>query len=547
MKSIGKRIIIVFFLFILSFSIVYVQIINIININSYKSVSSNQSLYSINIGEQRGYIYDRHLRPIVNTQIHNVLSVIPMPNVLTTLKTTLNDDDFNAILPSLESGKPTKIVTNEHFTESLGLNVYQIPERYEDEQIAPHIIGYLNNEKNGVYGIEKGYNDFLKEMGGKVKLTYNVNAYGNALGNDIEKIVDTRYGKYSQGGVILTIDKDIQKISEKAMTDIKKGACVVMDINTGEIMAMVSKPTFSQNDMQTAINDKNGALFNRAIAAYNVGSTFKTIISAAALEQGISTEHKEICSGKYTLNDITFGCHQRSGHWEIDMWQAMAHSCNVYFIELGQKIGANSIIDIAEKIGFGKEMKLAEGIVASSGTIPQKDTITKGEFCNLCFGQGLLTATPIQITAMMSTVANGGYAVNPTLYKGLTNDGYSIYNKQIPEKKERVFSTNTAKTLNELLSDVVINGSGKEAQSNFCTCAGKTGSAQTGQFINNNEVVHGWFAGFFPTEDPKYAITIFEEGGGNGADKPAKVFKEIADNVTLLTNPALNCEYYSKK
>ena len=536
---------IVFFLLVLSFTTIYTQITKIIGSETYRAVSSSQSLYRVKVGKTRGFIYDRYFRPIVNCRYENTLSVIPSPEVLPLLKSELSDEEFKAILPSLESGRPTKFITNAELDNKDGLSVYSFPIRYSENQIAPHIVGYMNNENKGIYGIEKGYDKFLRDMGGEVSLTYRVNAYGGALGSTIEKIRDTRYSELSQGGVVLTLDRDIQSITENAMRNIEKGAAVVMDVKTGEILGIVSKPSFNPSDVASAINSSDSPLFNRAIASYSVGSTFKTVVAAAALERGFSTEHKEVCSGKYTLNDVDYHCHKLSGHWEIDMWEAMAHSCNVYFIELGNKLPYSDIINMARRLGFDTRISLAEGVVCDKGSLPELETITRGEYCNLCFGQGLLTATPVQITAMMSTVANGGIKVNPTLYRGLTDDGYAMFKKAEVYPKERIFSRETAETLNELLTYVVTDGSGKNAQSRFCSCAGKTGSAQTGKYINEEEIVEGWFAGFFPSESPRYAVAVLEEGGGNGAKNPSYAFKEIADNICLLEDKNIRSRYFN--
>lgn len=136
------------------------------------------------------------------------------------------------------------------------------------------------------------------------------------------------------------------------------------------------------------------------------------------------------CEGFYRLGDHSYFCHERAGHGTLDLQQAMQLSCNPYFVELGQRTGAQALLRMAQRLGFGAGSQLAEGVNSSAGSLPTLAQATPGELANLSFGQGRLTATPVQVAGMLAAVANGGYAVQPTLFAGRSFDGKSC--KVIP-------------------------------------------------------------------------------------------------------------------
>lgn len=537
-----KRIVGIYVLILSMVTVLFLRLAALSQGGEFQSVARNQSSYGVRIGETRGMIYDRNLKPLVNRDQYIALSVIPIPEAVATLQNALPREQFDNLLPTLESGKPVQINTRSPIS-GVGITSFEMPVRYTENQTAVHVIGYLNGENKGVTGIEAGYNSYLEQTGGSIRVRYNVSAWGTALGDEPQSIEDTR--PQNNGGLVLTLDRDIQKITESAMSVIEKGAAVVMDVNTGEIVSLVSMPTYSPLQLQKALDDPDSPFFNRAISAYNVGSTFKIVVAAAALEQGITPDFSYVCNGAYTLNDVKFHCHLRTGHWELSMERAVAQSCNPYFINLGQTIGAKSIITMARSMGFGSSATLADGISSAAGNLPELDKMTTGELANLSFGQGKLTATPVQIAQMISSVANGGIAVVPSIYKGISPDGSIVPIMQETEVN-RVMSQNTAKTLQKLLVNVIDKGSGHNARTQYASSGGKTGTAQTGVWKDQEEILHGWFAGFYPATKPQYAIVILEEGGGNGGDKPASIFKKICDDVSLLENPMLERQVGAK-
>lgn len=505
-----KKIVILYVVLLVSVSVVILRLSLLTQGGTLAQAATVQSSYALTVGESRGMIYDRNLKPLVNRYSYNVLSVVPTPTALTALQRALPREEFAALLPLMESGKPvllrpTRPVIGE------GIESFSFPVRYTDAQPAPHIIGYLDSVGTGLTGVEAGYNELLTGYGGRVRTRYHINAVGAALGDGVAEVTDTR--PTHGGGLVLTLDREAQSIAENAARNLRRGAVVVMDVESGGILAMVSCPDFDPNSVGEALENSDSPLFNRALAAYNLGSIFKLTVAAAALENGFTTDYDYICPGYYELGEQRYYCHQREGHWALAMPRALEQSCNPYFINLGQQLGAKKLCSMAVRMGFGAGATLADGINSVAGNLPEAEDVNTGELANLSFGQGSLMATPVQVAYMTAIIARGGSCPPPSLYLGTTADGSTVIG-ETPQEGVRVLSEQTAETLRELMVQVVENGSGKRAQYGYGGAGGKTSSAQTGSYTNGIETVHGWFTGFFPADRPRYAVTVLEEGGG---------------------------------
>ncbi len=509
--------------------------------DAYLQASTTQSTYSLWVGDQRGTIYDRNLSPLVNQTTQTTLSVAPTPYALIALQQQLPADQFSLFHPILTQGKPL-LINSAKPIYSMGITSFTFPIRYNENQLASHIIGYLDSSKNGVIGIEKGYNEQLQNFGGYVQTKYQITATGTVLGEDVIDVVDTRPTYNS--GVVLTLDKRIQQMVEQKASVLPQGAVVVMEIDTGEILASASFPTYNPLDVGSALQQENSPMINRATTAYSVGSTFKLVVAAAALDTGYTTDYSYICSGRYQLLDTSYACHVTTGHWEISMWRAVQQSCNPYFINLGLALGTDTVCRYASSFGFGTGSLLAPSVISATGNLPPANTITQGELANISFGQGKLLATPVQITQLSAIIANGGQFVAPTITKGITLDGVTVAEEQPTYEPYQVISLATARTLQELMISVVDVGSGHQAVPTTGGAGGKTATAQTGTFKEGGtEVVHGWFTGFYPAQDPVYAITVFEQDGTSGGQLPAQVFADICDGLAMIDDPLLTRFY----
>jgi len=533
-----RRIVAAYSAFIILFTAMTGRLGNIINSGESAQAAATQSSYSLEIGEDRGFIYDSKLKPLVNHEIKTVLAVVPSPEAVLKLKEELPAESFEIVLPLLEGKRPTAINADKAI-EGQGIDSFEFYVRNIENQSAVHILGYTDSSNSGVCGIEKGYDSLLKELGGRVSVKYFINAVNQAVGEQNAGIDDSRENK--RAGIVLTIDRDIQSIVESSAAVIEKGAVVVMDVQTGKIAAMCSVPDYDVTNIEAYLDSPDSPFFNRALAAYNVGSSFKICVAAAALEAGYSSDFGYTCTGHYKLGEQRYGCHYLAGHEYLDMYTAMEKSCNPYFINLGQRIGKQKLANMAEKLGFGYALKLAEGVVSASGNFPHLSDISAGELANLSFGQGTLTATPVQMAQMLSIVANGGLSVYPSLIEGVTHDGVIIEKEEYPEPV-RILSEKTAKTLRGMLENVVLQGTGQNAEPSLCMAGGKTSSAQTGVYVEGEETVHAWFVGFFPAELPKYSVVVFSEGGESGGKIPASVFRDICDRIILLENAEVSRE-----
>lgn len=268
-----------------------------------------------------------------------------------------------------------------------------------------------------------------------------------------------------------------------------------------------------------------------------MGSVFKPIVAAAALEKGISADQRFTCDVTVDVNGIGFNCHNKSGHGEINMNTAMMRSCNPYFINLALKTGGDNIYETAVKLGLGRSIELAERMKSASGSLPEMSSLKNNAvLANFAFGQGELTATPLQIAAAISVFANGGYYIAPTLIEGVSNnEGTAIEFYGDEPAPYTVISPVTAEIVKQFLVNTVNLGSGISALPIMGGAGGKTGSAQTGVYDEKGvETVHAWFAGFFPAETPKYTVVVINEGMNSGGDYAAPVFREIADRINNL-------------
>jgi penicillin-binding protein 2 len=219
------------------------------------------------------------------------------------------------------------------------------------------------------------------------------------------------------------------------------------------------------------------------------------------------------------------------------MQRALNVSCNAYFITLAQELGAEYLPEFVRGMGLGGGVSLAPGMTAQAGNLPTAQELQNpAELANFGFGQGVALASPLQIAAAVAEIANGGTEITPELVLGVTEDGETLRDIREPYALNRVMSERTAEIVRKLMVNVVAEGSGRTAAPKEGGAGGKTSSAQTGKYKDGEEIVHAWFAGFYPAEKPRYSIAVFIEGGGSGEQAAAPVFKEIADGIAELTN-----------
>lgn len=499
------------------------------------SVANTQSAFLLEVDHTRGMIYDRAMTPLVCARKKLAAAVMPSPETAQALA-ELATEKGELLAYDPQATRPYLLFPEEEIYTP-GVELFEIAARYSEDQLAPHIIGYLSPDKTaGAAGIELAYDDILTEHDGSLKLRYTMDALGRAM--DVKpEVVTNNYN--DEGGVVLTLDADIQRAAQNAMAKVEKGAAVVMDVRTGNILASVSMPAYDPNDLAASLKDPDSPFVNRVFSQYSVGSTFKLVVAAAALENGFGRYTPYTCEGYIDVSGHIFYCHWRPGHGTIDLKRALEISCNPYFVHLGQIATGGRITSMARSIGFSRAAYFTEDLITQSGTLPTDQELENpASLANLCFGQGSLTATPIQIAQMISSIANGGYAVTPRLVEGYTDNGKAIYEHLPVYANNRVFSEKTAEILREDMISNVEEGSGINAKPLRGKAGGKTASAQTGIYLTpgeeDSEIVHAWFAGFYPADVPRYAVVVLVEGGDSGGDVAAPIFKKIVDAIGIF-------------
>ena len=499
--------------------------------SSLRSVADTVGEKTLQIGESRGYIYDRNYVPLVNNSEHNYAIVVSGVQTSDIVKELLNEN----LSDGISDGFFIVTQTDKPVRETKWSKNVEIIQRYSDDVLCSHIIGYLDYEGNGVCGIEKSFNKILSSHSGKLKVSYTVDARQQAVAGDGVKIISDNYD--SPGGIVLTVDSEIQKIAEKALYDggIETGCAIVLDVASSQILALVSVPEYDVNNLSAALSDSNRPFLNRALSAYPAGSVFKPVVAAAALENSVMTKSDFLCSGRVNINGQLFSCYNRTEHGEENLSDAVCNSCNTYFIELGLRTGKEKICSICKKFGFGIENKLTNDLVSVAGNLPSTDAITSdAQLANMCFGQGELLVTPLQIAAAYCVFANHGVYTEPYILKELINDAGEKYAYYKSEIQYQAVSDDVCSIINECLYKNMLEGISNDGNPFYTTAAGKTGTAQTGDFGNNGEErLCTWFAGFFPYENPQYVVVVFNENGSTGSKDCAPVFRQIADDIII--------------
>lgn len=493
-------------------------------------VADTHGSYTVNLGTQRGDIYDTNMKSLVNESNIYMAAVMPSKDIAAELAALMpHVYDTQTVLTRMQQGKPFATRVDTPDIDVDGVKVVTLKQRYADAQLAPHIIGYLDSGGSGVSGIEKAYDNVLKKDGGDVTADFAIDAMGRTLQGVACEVHTPGTGS---GGVQLTLDSDIQKDTQQAAAaHLKSGAAIVMDAKTGDILASASVPTFSENTLADSLKGQDSPLLNRAFSAYDVGSVFKIALAAEALDSGVDPNMTVDCTGKINVDGQIFRCEKLDGHGVLNMEGALMDSCNIYFITLGQLLGGDKILSMAQKLGFGQASAFAPGYAPAAGVLPTAESLKiPAALANFSFGQGNFMATPVQVARMMCAVANDGLLPQARLVKAtIGSDGKTA--ELASPAPQRVISSATAAMLRSDLIQTVEAGTGTPAKPEVGGAGGKTSTAQTGWVKDGKVINQAWFAGFYPAVDPKYVIVVVSEAGNAGGSSAGPVFKEIADDL----------------
>lgn len=559
-------------IFILSvfliFGLFYLQIIKG---PFYQRLSTKNRIRLLHIEGPRGRIFDRNETLLVGNRISFDLAFIPQElkdqdDTLKHLSRKLKIPEeelkeslkhnfvtpFQPVTIVPDIGKEKMIALEEERLDLPGVIIETTPRRdYIYETAGAHIFGYLGQinsrelEKLRRYGyrmgdligrggIERSYNNYLRGSHGGMQV--EVDNMGYRVG--ILGIKEPHKGK----DLYLTIDIELQKFIEGIFKDARGAACVI-DPRNGEILSLVSSPSYDPNLFVTKKNSstirelftrRDYPMLNRVLQCeYPPGSVFKVVTASAALDKKRVTQDTVLsCKGSYLLGNKVFRCWREKGHGQQAMRQAIKNSCNVFFYQIGRMVGADDLARFAAKYGFGQPSGIdlqneASGLIPNRmwKMLKKRKPWYEGETLNYAIGQGYLLVTPLQIVRMVAAVANGGYLVKPYLVKKIEEIDISRV-----EKRPLGISEETLKIIRDGLIGVVNDsrGTGRKAAVEGLVIAGKTGTAQTA-----TDKTHAWFAGFAPAENPKVALVVFLEYGGKGglgASKTAgQIFAELKD------------------
>lgn len=496
----------------------------------FSEMSGTYSTVTVTVARGRGTIYDRNLNPLTNTEAEYSAAVIAQPEAMAALSKTLPSSEWEQVSASLQNGKPVTLTSDTTFPIVSGIRQFTVPKRYADRQTAAHVIGYLGDDGlSGACGIEKAFDEELKAASGSITVSYQTDGRGNVLIGGEMQVSNTLFR--ADAGIALTLDSRLQQLTETiAGNMLHKGAVVILNPASGDVLALAGFPAFSPNDLAAYLERDDAPLFNRALATYNCGSVFKIVSSLAALESGVPLTQSFTCAGALTIGENRVKCHHIFGHGLLDMCGGFAQSCNPYYIQLTRLCGSSPLYRTACLLGFDSPILLADGYSTARATIPTEQVLSQESvLANVSFGQGDLLASPIHVAQMTACVVNGGFYYRPNLYAGAV-DANGNLTKNEADPPVRVCSASSAAIVKDMMIAVVENGTGTAAKPKVGGAGGKTGTAETGWVGEDGEtMVQGWFTGFYPADDPQYVITVIAEDSGRTGASAASAFAALCD------------------
>ncbi len=557
--------------------------LQILNADDYHAMSENNRLRFVPVAASRGDILDRTGTVLVSNRPSFSLAVIPQEvkdkEALLTLLSDLLGLDRAEMAERWEKSKgrakyyPIVLASNitrdhveiveENRLRLPGIEIEMKPVReYASSQLAAHLLGYIGevSEKElDLTGFED-YNpgDYVGKNG--IERALEKELHGGDGGRQLEvdargRVLRTVSESYPTVGnsVILTIDAAVQKQAEHAFGD-QAGAAVAMDVTNGEILAFVSNPGFDPSlfsgklpaDVwQGYLDDKRHPLENKALSGqYPPGSTFKMITALAGLQDNIINESTSInCSGSYDLGTSTFRCWNKNGHGTTNLRKSLRESCDVFYYQLGEKMGVDKIAAAARAFKLGSPLGV-ELLNEKSGLIPTTEWKLKrfgkrwfhGETLPVAIGQGAVILTPIQLASMTATIANDGTIFRPHLVKRIVDtDGKTLRETKAEIIGTASFPKESFRLVKQGMLDVVNapGGTGGAARQYDVKVAGKTGTSQVIKMGGSKKSTayqfrdHALFVAFAPFEKPEIAVAVVIEHGEHGGASAAPIAGRI--------------------
>ncbi|MDP7147081.1 MAG: penicillin-binding protein 2 [Nitrospinaceae bacterium] len=603
-ENVRKKIKIYVILVVVSFVCLWMRVwyLQILKGEDFMGRSEENRIRKVSLPAYRGTIKDRNGETLVNVRPSFNLYVTPedakdLPNSLAFLSAKFEIDGdklkedisqsrpFKNVLIKRDISRQEVAYVEENKMRLPGVHIKVEPLRsYVYKDLAAHILGYLGEVskeklKNSAYS-KYALGDMIGRNG--LEDIYEFNLKGEKGFKEVEVDVSGRELKTlrklppeSGDSLVLTLDVRVQKKLEEWMDEISKedpveGSVVVMKVQTGEIIAMVSKPSFDPNLFAAGISrtkwngllrDGKHPLQNRAIdGQYPPGSTYKLVTAYAALAENlIDPESTIFCPGHFRLGRGRYRCWKKRGHGAVNLHDALVQSCDVYFYTLGYRLGVDNLAKYAKKLGLGARTGVRLN-GEKPGLVPsiqwKKKARNKpwlpGETISASIGQGYNLVTPLQNASMVSTVANGGLLVKPYLVKKTEDSEGKVIQEFFPEIVRNVeFDPEILKHLKEGLRGVVNEprGTGRRARLKNIVVSGKTGTAQVVRMKDSDKINpedetpylfrdHAWFVAFAPYEKPEVAVSVIIEHGGHGGATAAPIARKVLESYFTHYPPA---------
>lgn len=385
---------------------------------------------------------------------------------------------------------------------------------YPFNNLFAHSVGYTIKSKTGIEAVSN---------------FYMVNSHEDTL----SKLKNNLHGnKHLGDNVITTLDVSLQQIVYDAIGD-RTAACVVMEPDTGRILAMVSKPDFNPNTLASewdslVADDENSSLLNRVTRGlYPPGSTFKLLTSLEYIRENPDTfdSYTYTCAGSNKISDTyIIHCHDNEVHGELDLKYSLAYSCNTSFANIGLEIDNGKFMTLCENFLFNQMIPGSYGCEKSvfNLSIGSVDSTT----AQTAIGQGETLISPMHNALIASTIANGGTMMTPYVIDRVESVSGDIVTEFVPVMYEKLMTANEALILTDMMKAVVNEGTAQVLKNDSYQVAGKTGTAQ---FSSDSEKSHAWFVGFAPADKPEIVVSIIFEEGGTGGGAAATAAKAIFD------------------
>ena len=523
----GKRVLALYAAVLLGFAVVLCRLYFLAENHTYAARAEAQSTVRLSLPARRGSFYDHSGLLLTGLERRYLALCFPGENNYTRLY-AFTDSAGQALLYRNRNRSAPFLLEMDCDLSGRGIRCFATARRCAEVPLCQHLIGYLDAEGRGIAGLEKALDSQLAGTKEHDTLVCAVTAQGRLRAGETPQL--TRQDS-SAVGVQLTISRPVQRAAEAVAADTMTSGCIlVLDTATAAVRASVSVPGYDPDDLAASLDAPDSPFLNRALESYAVGSVFKPVLAAAALEAGLQPVFE--CTGAVVVDGQIFRCAGGVPHGQVDLAAALEKSCNGFFIRLGQQLGAESLLDAAKAFGFGQSLPLAEGLAAEAGQLPAPQELAQsGQLANFSFGQGSLLAAPMQVAALFNTIAADGVYRSPYVLQATLDEttGQPVETLSHPRGR-RVISAQNAALLRAMLVQVVQQGTAQDAAGLSGGAGGKTGTAQTGQFIpEGTERCNLWFAGFWPAEKPRYTIVVLQDGAVHTAYSGTAIFAQVCN------------------